>query len=74
MVPPGPLELLLEGHSPADLEALKQAEPTMPASGNVMENADAAAFLRASQVHPASTRSSAALHSLMEQGPYAAFH
>lgn len=74
MVPPGPLELLPEGHIPTDPAAMQKADSTIPTSGNIMEDADAAAFLRASQVHPASTRSSAALHSLMEQGPWAAFH
>lgn len=68
VAPPEPLELLIEGHTPADLEVLKSAEPPTPGLGNPMENADAAAIHRAAQVSPASTRSSAALHSLMEQG------
>lgn len=57
-------------HPLAGVKVLPSPQSDTVAMGNAMENADAAAELRATQVSPASTRSSAALHSLMEQGWY----
>ena len=69
LVPPAPLELLMEGHSPDELEVLNCAETPADVDSTAMETADAA-MIRSSQVSPTSTRSSAAMQSLMEQGTY----
>lgn len=66
LVPSTSSEQPLDVRSPASM--LPSLKSNMAAVGNAMENADAAAELRTTQVSPTSTRSSAALHSLMEQG------
>jgi osomolarity two-component system, sensor histidine kinase SLN1 len=64
MVPPQSVELIME--APDGLKVLKSAEsPHADTDGTAMETVDAAAVV---QVSPASTRSSAAMQSLMEQG------
>jgi hypothetical protein len=69
MIPPAPLELLMKGHTADELDVLKSAagNPT-DIDATAMETADAAAVVQALQVSPISTRSSAAMQSLMEQG------
>lgn len=64
---PAPLEML--DHDIPDLEVLSSAERAqLDNAANAMESADAQAYIRAAHVSPTSTRSTAALHSLMEQG------
>lgn len=63
MVPPQSVELIME--APDGLEVLKSAETHADTDGTAMETVDSAAVV---QVSPASTRSSAAMQSLMEQG------
>ena len=68
MVPSASLELVTEGLTPDELDVLKSTESPVDVDVTAMETADAAAVVRASQVSPTSTRSSAAMQSLMEQG------
>jgi len=69
MVIPAPLDLHMGSQSPNELNVLNTAETAIPdVDSTAMETADAAAVVRASQVFPASSRSNAAMHSLMEQG------
>jgi hypothetical protein len=69
MVPPTPIELLMEGHTPNELDVLHSSETTATdGDSTAMETADAAAMLQASHISKQSTRSSAAMHSIMEQG------
>jgi len=59
----------LEGHTPNELDVLHSSENTATdGDSTAMETADAAAMLQASHISQQSTRSSAAMHSIMEQG------
>jgi hypothetical protein len=69
MVPPTAIELLMEGRTPKELDILHSSETTATdGDSTAMETADAAAILQASHISQQSTRSSAAMHSIMEQG------
>lgn len=69
MIPHTPVELLMESHASDELDVLKNSETTaVDGDSTAMETADAAAMFQASHMSQLSTRSSAAMHSLMEQG------
>jgi hypothetical protein len=73
LITAGPPELRLDGSTITDLAKVRAAAETrtdVPASMHSLTMAVDAAALKASQITPASTRSSSALHSLMEQGMY----
>jgi hypothetical protein len=71
MVDSQSVEPLMEGRTLGELDVFKSTDTAAAdADGTAMETADAAAAIQASQVFPASTRSSAAMHRLMEQGMY----
>lgn len=69
MAPPTPVEFPTEGHTLDELDVLRSVEPVLAVDSTAMETADAAA-VRASRMSPTASRSTAAMHSIMEQGTY----